>query len=230
MPSKLFRSRRSNMPGFTKQQGLLILWVGLLFLSVTPWVMAEPPRETPLSVTLPSDLMTFQPGPGREIAAGFCLICHSADYIYMQPPHSPQQWEEIVHKMQRAFGCPIPNDQIPTLVEYLVSQNAIQPASSLPRVAESSFAGTGTVEQGRQVYEAHCQSCHGSTGKGDGPVGRMLIPPAADLTATTKADRELLHIIQNGKPGTAMPAWKGTLSPGELTAVLAYIRDLARSH
>lgn len=210
--------------------GRFVLWATLSVSSFAHVAMAEPPN-TPVSIVLPSDRMGFQPGPGREVAAGFCTICHSADYIYMQPPHAPETWEEIVRKMQRAFGCPIPDDRISTLVAYLVSQNTVQPIPALTHTdspPSSRHSGNMNMAQGKVIYETYCRNCHGSTGKGDGPIGRALVPRAADLTATVKSDAELLHIIQGGKPGTAMPAWKGELSSDDMRAVLTYIRSLAR--
>ena len=40
------------------------------------------------------------------------------------------------------------------------------------------------VEIGRYEYLNSCASCHGTTGKGDGPVVKSLIKPPTDLTRT----------------------------------------------
>ena len=73
------------------------------------------------SITFPTDPSSFQPGSGQEIASAYCVICHSADYIYTQPPHSQTTWTEIIKKMKLAFGCPIPDESIALLSEYLDS-------------------------------------------------------------------------------------------------------------
>ena len=39
---------------------------------------------------------------------------------------------------------------------------------------------------GKQLYEARCASCHGATGKGNGPVAASLKHPPADLTLISK--------------------------------------------
>ena len=54
------------------------------------------------------------------------------------------QWYEIVKKMKRVFGCPIPEEHIPTLVDYLVSQNTIQPTPKLKVVKDESSVITNT--------------------------------------------------------------------------------------
>jgi mono/diheme cytochrome c family protein len=40
---------------------------------------------------------------------------------------------------------------------------------------------------GAQLYRAHCAACHGSVGRGDGPVAESLRRPPADLTALARA-------------------------------------------
>ena len=86
--------------------------------------------------------------------------------------------------------------------------------------------------KGKVLYEKHCLVCHGSLGKGDGPTGRMLKPPAADFTSAAskkKPEAELTQTIENGKPGTAMGPWKGQLSPADLSDVLGYVMTLRKS-
>ena len=88
------------------------------------------------------------------------------------------------------------------------------------------------LAKGKGLYEKHCMVCHGSQGKGDGPTGRMLKPPAADFTSAAskkKSEAELTQIIENGKPGTAMGPWKGPLSPADLSDLLVYVMTLRKS-
>jgi mono/diheme cytochrome c family protein len=89
----------------------------------------------------------------------------------------------------------------------------------------------GDPTKGKVVFEKHCLSCHGVDGKGTGPMGPLLTPPAADYTSDasrTKSDAELLHTIQEGRPGTAMRSFKKWLSKQEMRDVLAYVRVLSR--
>ena len=180
----------------------------------------------------PSDPYSFQPGEGQDIAQSYCLICHSADYIYMQPPHSEKKWTAIVHKMKKTFGCPIPDSQISTLVGYLVKQQEMDPRISLTEPVQEdsslSIGEMGNPNKGKTVYTRYCLGCHGSTGKGDGPIGQSLVPPAANLTALgEKPDKELLQTIRKGRAGTAMPAWRSGLSEQDILDVLSYIRGFS---
>ena len=102
--------------------------VGVIFLTHGPVAWAgEEGTPTLRTFTLPPDPLSFQPGQGQDIATTYCLICHSADYIYTQPLHSLEKWQSLVLKMKNAFGCPIPDDQIALLSTYLFKQNSVPP-------------------------------------------------------------------------------------------------------
>lgn len=210
----------------------LFLGVVLSLTGLPHPAAADPNPGSPILTVWPHDPYSFQPGPGSTIASSYCGICHSAEYVYMQPSLSEESWGKIVHKMKSAFQCSIPDDQIPVLVEYLVGQNGIQPTSSVetantqkPTVPNSQ----GNIGKGEAVYQKYCLNCHGMKGKGEGPMGQVLVPPPSDLTvAGKKSDKDLLQVIQNGRPGTAMPSWKPHLSTQEIQDVLAYIRSLGQ--
>jgi mono/diheme cytochrome c family protein len=94
-----------------------------------------------------------------------------------------------------------------------------------------SLEAAGDPANGNLVYEKHCLVCHGLQGKGDGPTGKMLKPPPADFTSAaskTKTEADLRQIIENGKPGTAMPPWKGQLSETDIMNVMAYLSTLRK--
>jgi mono/diheme cytochrome c family protein len=94
-------------------------------------------------------------------------------------------------------------------------------------------AGTETsappADRGKMIYESRCLECHGSEGRGDGEKAPFLSPrPGSLVSAATsaKSDRDLLRTIENGKPRTAMPAWKDILTEEEMREVLQYVRSL----
>jgi len=80
---------------------------------------------------------------------------------------------------------------------------------------------------GREIYVNTCIKCHGIDGKG--AMGIQLAPPPADLTSDSvqnRLDATLFKRIHDGKPNTAMGAWKYSLSDAEIWDVLAYIRTM----
>ena len=60
----------------------------------------------------------------------------------------------------------------------------------------------GDLEEGRQVYNQVCVTCHGEKGDGKGPAGAALNPPPRDFrTGEFKyggSDEDLFSIISDG--------------------------------
>jgi mono/diheme cytochrome c family protein len=88
------------------------------------------------------------------------------------------------------------------------------------------------VAEGKAIFEGKgtCFTCHGMGGKGDGDAGKALDPTPRNFTNAKfhecKTDGEMLYIIRNGSPGTAMiPAVQtGILTDDEAKKVQAYER------
>ena len=93
---------------------------------------------------------------------------------------------------------------------------------------QAAFSGESTAN-GKHLYKQNCLVCHGPKGKGDGY--RRLNPPPADLSSSSvlgKTDVQLMKTIHEGRPNTAMGAWKWALSEQESKDVLAYVRTFGR--
>jgi mono/diheme cytochrome c family protein len=78
---------------------------------------------TPTSkrITLPPEQMFLTAGPGMEKTAANCGICHSTDYINMQPKMSKAQWTAEVNKMIKVMGAPISADDAKVISNYLAA-------------------------------------------------------------------------------------------------------------
>jgi mono/diheme cytochrome c family protein len=76
-----------------------------------------------LSIDLPQETASYQPStlPGYQLVQKNCMICHAAQYVQTQPPSSPRAyWLATVKKMKKPFGAPLPDEDIPDMVDYLV--------------------------------------------------------------------------------------------------------------
>ena len=100
-------------------------------------------------------------------------------------------------------------------------------------------SATGDIDEGEVIYVKRCLQCHGEEGDGLGPAAERLNPPPRDFTLglfkfkTTAFDEDLpndedlLRMIRDGMPGTAMPGWRDMLSEKDMLDVVAYIKIFA---
>lgn len=108
---------------------------------------------------------------------------------------------------------------------FLATFGALSAADSRPTAAEPlDFAA---ADRGRIAYATNCASCHGPTGRGDGPAAAGLRPPPADFSIHVPShdNAALQSFVTNGVRGTAMPAWRDRLSDDEIRDLLHYLRS-----
>lgn len=100
----------------------------------------------------------------------------------------------------------------------------------------------GDAAAGKQTYNTVCFTCHGMTGKGDGPAGAALNPKPRDFsTGDFKYDADgngkpgedvdLTLVIKNGAAkygGSPVMAPWGYLSDEDIANVVAYVRSLKK--
>ena len=101
--------------------------------------------------------------------------------------------------------------------------------TSTPRKLVSSM-------EGNDLYVAYCASCHGLSGKGDGPVAAVLKGPLADLRTIAKRHKgkfpveEIEKMIIKGKGARGahgsedMPVWGPVFSRVENDQDLGLVR------
>jgi high-affinity iron transporter len=86
-------------------------------------------------------------------------------------------------------------------------------------------------ERGARLFARHCALCHGERGDGRGVRRLGLSTPPRDLTDPRWQGRtsplKMFAVLREGVPGTAMPAWSGTLSPDDTWDVVAHVRSLS---
>ena len=104
----------------------------------------------------------------------------------------------------------------------------------------ASSLAAGDPAAGKMLFDANCSSCHGVSGKGDGPVGAALTPPPRDFTlaafrfdadgdGSPGEDQDLILVIQNGAMkygGSPLMAPWPTLTEVQVTDVISHIRSL----
>jgi mono/diheme cytochrome c family protein len=89
------------------------------------------------------------------------------------------------------------------------------------------------IAKGKAVFEGKgtCFTCHGNTGKGDGPAGAALDPAPRNFTNPefhkVRTPGEMFWVIKNGSPGTGMISYNPAMINDEETwQVILYERSL----
>ncbi len=91
---------------------------------------------------------------------------------------------------------------------------------------------------GKFLFEANCAVCHGLKGLGDGTAAYLLWPRPRDFSkgkfkirstesGALPTDEDIMAVLVNGMPGTAMPAWRH-FPEADRKALIAYIKDLSQ--
>ncbi|TBU86861.1 cytochrome c oxidase subunit II [Phytopseudomonas dryadis] len=77
------------------------------------------------------------------------------------------------------------------------------------------------MARGEKVYNTACAACHQASGEGLPP----MFPALKGSAIATGPTREHIHIVVEGKPGTAMAAFGRQLSEVDLAAIITYERN-----
>ncbi len=132
----------------------------------------------------------------------------------------------IVERSRFCHTDSMKNSLVPILTMLL---SAATWAAPVPR--------QGNPDRGLPLYSSYCAGCHGFEGQGDGPMAAGLERDSGvrpiDLSnpafQDNLTDAQLMALIRDG--GTThrtgyMPAWGLTLTPGQMTDLVAFLREL----
>lgn len=92
----------------------------------------------------------------------------------------------------------------------------------LPACAGWANAEASDIYNGREVYEMHCESCHGSDGV-------SMDPGTPDFSRGESLFVPDTELVRRLREGSAMkPSYRGLLTDKEMRDVIAYVRTLQR--
>jgi cytochrome c551/c552 len=203
--------------------------------------------ESVHEIGLPPETAVLRASPlaGYKIAIQKCGICHSADYINLQPPQmSLAQWTAEMAKMQHAYGAPIDDAEIKLLGIYLAStygdaatvtpadaalglNGSAAAAASTDTRTETAAVAAGGGNAGADVHVVldrnACLSCHALRQKVVGPAYHdVALKYAGDLEARGKVEAN----IRSGGAGkwgpVPMPPFPN-LSAAELRSLADFV-------
>lgn len=110
------------------------------------------------------------------------------------------------------------------------------PAAELAKAKEMKSPLKPTPDvlaKGKAIFEGKgtCFTCHGNSGKGDGPAGAALDPSPRDFTNpafhTIRTEGEMFWVVKNGSAGTGMISYNpAMITDEEAWQAIAYERSL----
>ena len=107
------------------------------------------------------------------------------------------------------------NDPWPVPEKYLKMPNPVKSDAT-------------SIAAGKELYNQHCQSCHGKKGKGDGPKASQLDTECGDFTKADfqkQPDGALFYKTSEGRKD--MPSYKKKIpEANDIWAVVNYVRTL----
>ncbi|MFN8573467.1 MAG: c-type cytochrome [Gemmatimonadaceae bacterium] len=117
------------------------------------------------------------------------------------------------------------------IVSYLTSLPTGRPA---PDAAPPTPNAVASPADGAGLYQRWCASCHGASGRGDGPnASHLPVRPAVHASRdamSLRSDDALYDTIAGGglimNRSARMPAFGATLSDAQIRTLVAYIRSL----
>lgn len=143
-----------------------------------------------------------------------------------------ENWVKInepgIYRGQCAELCGIDHGFMPVVVHAVEEEEFESWLAERKESAEQEAMGVDRewemaelVERGESVYQSICSSCHQAEGQGSPPAFPAL---ANNEQLISDVDWHLDKVI-NGVSGAAMPAFRSTLNPVEIAAVVTYTRN-----
>ncbi len=82
------------------------------------------------------------------------------------------------------------------------------------------------MDAASKIYAANCVSCHGEQGAGDGSAAGALKPSPVNFHVRQPSAARAWTVLEQGIPGSAMPAWKSSLSDSERRLLVRYVQSM----
>ena len=210
--------------------GLILTLIIVIFIPVY-WAM-EPGRQE--AARLRQQTEAAERGAG--LYSSVCATCHGARGEGVVGPalKGIQADDDTLEKFiargvpgtampawGKEDGGPFHQQQITDLVTFIKNWDSTPSVALTPsRRTTPAITPTTTIDASK-IFAEKCSGCHGKNREGVSGLAPSLTPDRlADLS-----DTKLKETILNGRSGTVMPAFKYTLSPEQIDALLQFIKS-----
>ena len=173
----------------------------------------------------PDDRLDAVARQGKRLFLSSCISCHDRARVDDEGP----LWDTSAVSFPRRNTCcnvPPPDS---------ISGASVYARHDIPPRLDDA---TPQQRRGEALYQANCAFCHAADGTGRNWIGSFLEPRPRNLTdpafMASLTPGRLTRLIENGLPGTTMPAWRDVLTAEQIAAIVAYVdrafHPLARHH
>lgn len=201
-------------------------------------------------------LLSAAPPPayeGRRLYVSFCQLCHGtggkgdgalAKAMKIHPADITttvrSRSDTILKKIITGEGQPtisgrdrhnVISESMPEWKDIFDDTQIKSLIAYLRFMSRAKHKLMGDPKLGLELYHKYCQVCHGEEGDGDGVMTKLLGIMPMDHTNSNEtnslSNEDILKSILDGK-GRFMPAWRNTLSQGDVESLVSYIRLLSQ--
>ena len=174
----------------------------------------KPEPFVPLTVSLEEDLNPYIVPAERDSIVRFVRNMHY-EGLYT-PPSTRPTLQAPGNRGGANWGSTAGDPRSGAF--FVLSFNMPSVLHLLPIVSGETGTGASEFDEGQQIYQEHCQSCHGANLAGQ-PAGG--IPSLADVTGRL-SHVEFEDIVRNGR--NLMPAWPH-LDDGQLETLQLFLAN-----
>jgi mono/diheme cytochrome c family protein len=116
----------------------------------------------------------------------------------------------------------------PRIVTHAVLTALLVAGAGLAQAGELELNGNAAA--GQPLYQLQCASCHGVSGKGDGPAARAFNPPPSNLVREDLSGERMFIATRDGGMAVGlaatMPSFRHSLSDESIHDIVAYLKSL----
>ena len=159
-----------------------------------------------------------------------CLLVAGLAVLIAERGHSLPWNTDMYGQPELAVGTapkPPPAHSVPTTgSEPPLSARMSARIRAGLRLSNPNPASAESLASGKALFEVYCTACHGSQGRGDGPVVGKGIPSSDLHAARIKGQKDgyMYATIRSG--GIIMPSYGHALSVTERWDIVNYLRHL----